>query len=853
VALPAVTRAESAERSRLLHVESYDIALDLTRGTQQFGSVCVIRFGCGEPGAASHADLDAETVREITLNGVVLDPGEVWSDGRIALTGLAGQNELRVAADFTYSNDGSALYRTTDFADGRVYCSTMLYPVNARRVFACFDQQDLKATFTMHITAPAHWTVLSNQLAPDPEPGGPGTAVWHFAPTPPVCTFSVALAAGEYQVVRAEHMTPRGQPVQLGVGCRQSLADSLDADEILAITRQGLDYYTALFDMDLPFVKHDQVFVPDFNAGACEQPGCVMVNEQFLFRARVTDYMYETRAMVILHELAHYWFGELVTDTWWDGIWLNESFAELCGIQASAEATRYTGAWTSFSGRLKQWAYFQDQLPSTHPIAPRADTLAEAIGNFDGISYAKGAAVLRQLVAYVGREEFFAGIRSYFAEHAWGNATLADFLQALTNSSGRDLTAWSKAWLESAGPNSLRGTFDLDSGGAFTRFAVLQEAQPEYPTLRPHHLAIGLYSRNADGTLVRTQRIELDVAGPRTDVPELVGLRQPDLIMLNDDDLTYALTRFDDQSLATLSTSIGQVADPLARTLCWSAVLNMALQAEISPATLVTIVAAGMGGETSVSVLQGVLSLVREVLSAVPEPAWLPAGLDQLASEASRLLRAAVPGSDHQLAWAQLLAWTATTSAQLDLVADILDGTVDVPGLVVDTELRWSLLLRLAATGRAGDAEIDAELAGDTTDAGRVHAMACRAAIGDATHKETAWHLLTGPSDFSIDTAVEVGRAFNHLLHAGLLAPYADKYFEVLPRIWAAREGSLAIALAASLFPYPAASPGLLARIDDFLASGEHDPGLIRVVREGRDIVEKALRARQAPSMTQIS
>jgi len=844
VPLPQVTRAESAERSRLLRVESYDIALDLTRGDQQFGSVSVIRFSCAEPGAASHADLDAETVSQITLNGVALDPAKAWADGRIALTGLAEQNELRVAADFGYSSDGSALYRSVDFADSRVYCRTMLYPADARRMFACFDQQDLKASFTVHVAAPAHWIVLSNQPAPQPEPAEPGVAVWHFAPTPSACTFSLALVAGEYHVVRAEHTTPRGQHIQLAVACRQSLAAYLDAADILAITRQGLDYYTGLFEMDVPFGKHDQVFVPDLNAGACEQPGCVMVNEQLLFRARVTDYLYETRATVILHELAHYWFGELVTDAWWDDIWLNESFAELCGIQASAEATRYADAWTSFCGGWKQWAYLQDQLSSTHPIAPKADTLAEAIGNFDGISYAKGAAVLRQLVAYVGREEFFAGIRGYFAEHAWGNATLADFLRALSNSSGRDLTLWSEAWLESAGPNTLRAAFDLDTEATFTRFTVLQEAPPEHPTLRPHHLAIGLYNRNADGKLVRTYRSELDVAGPRTEVPELAGLGQPDLIMLNDDDLTYALIRFDDRSLATLSTSIGEFADPLARTLCWSAVLDMAFQAAISPATLVAIVTAGMGSETSVSVLQGVLSHVRQLLSTAAEPGWLPAGLDQLAAEAIRLLRAAAPGSDHQLAWAQLLAWTAMTPAQLDLVADLLNATAELPGLVVDTELRWSLLLQLAATGRAGDAVIAAELARDTTDAGRIHALACRAAIGDSVHKDAAWQLLTGPSDFSIDTAVEVGRAFNNPQHADLLAPYADRYFTDLPRIWADREGTLAIMVASTLFPYPAASAALLRQVDDFLASAEHDPGLARVVHEGRDIVQKALRAR---------
>jgi aminopeptidase N len=845
-----ITRHESAERARLLHVDSYDVQLDLTRGDKLFRSTSVVTFDCAEPGADSYADLVAAEVIEIRLNGALIDPAGAYGDGRITLPGLAARNELRVVADCAYTYDAKGMHRAVDSADGRVYLYTNFEPADARSVYACFEQPDLKASFSFHVTAPENWLVLSNEPAPEPVLAG-GTATWHFPPTPRISTYLTAVVAGEYHLVTGTHTTPGGQVIPLGLACRQSLAGFLEADDILTITRQGFDYYTALFDRDYPFVKYDQVFVPEFSAGAMENVGCVTFSERVLFRSKVTDMMYELRATVILHEMAHQWFGDLVTMKWWDDLWLNESFAEFCATLASAEGTRFTDAWTTFSGARKTWGYRQDQLPSTHPVAADVPTLSEAIANFDGISYAKGASVLKQLVAYVGRENFFAGIRAYFAENAFGNATLADLLRALETSSGISLGDWSKAWLQTAGPNTLRSDFTVDKTGAFTSFSVLQEAPAERPTLRPHHIAIGLYNRTDDQSgreLVLTSRVEVDVAGARTAVPELAGLAQPDLILLNDDDLSYALVRFDPRSLATLTQAIGQFSDSLARTVCWSAVLDMVQEAELSVPAFVAILASGMGNEPSVSVLQTLHMTAARLMAVMADPSWTPTGKQELATAALPLLRAAAPGSDHQLAWMQLLAWTATTPEQLDLLSGLLDGTAEISGLTVDAELRWSLLRRLAATGRAGDAQIDAELERDATDAGRRHAAACRAAIPDADHKEAAWRLLAESEELGHEGVIAVAASFGRPEHAPLLEPYADAYFQVLPDLWESRGDHMKRVLADGLFPYAAASAGLLAQIDAFLAASQRDPALVRILIERRDTVERALRSRELPT-----
>jgi aminopeptidase N len=664
-----------------------------------------------------------------------------------------------------------------------------------------------------------------------------------------------AVVAGEYHLVRESHTTPGGQMIPLGLACRASLAAHLDPGDIFQITRQGLDFYTELFQAPYPFANYDQVFVPEY-PGAMENPGCVTLGEEFLFRSRVTDTMYQVRAEVILHEMAHMWFGDLVTMSWWDDLWLNESFAECCAVLASAEATRFTGAWTAFAGGRKNWGYMQDQLPSAHPVAASAPTLTEAAANFDGISYAKGAAVLKQLMAYTGRDAFFAGVRAYFAEHSFGNATLADLLRALAQASGRSLSDWSKAWLETAGPNTLRPDFEAGPGGEFTWFAVLQEAPERHPVLRAHRIAIGVYNfadgapgpDGEAGVLVRTQRVEVDVSGARTPVPELAGLPRPDLILLNDDDLGYALIRFDPRSLNTLTSSIGAFADSLARTVCWSAMIDMVQQAELSLPAFTAMLCNGMRAEESVSLLQTLHEVAAYVFARFADPQWAPQGKQRLAAAAEELLRAAEPGSDHQLAWAQLLGWTATTPGQLDLLTGLINGSIVLPALIVDTELRWTLLQRLCAAGRASDTEIDAEAERDPTDAGRRHAAACRAAVPDAAHKAAAWALMAGSQDLGLETLAGVAPAFAQPEHAHLLGPYAGRYFEALPAIWAARDesgtGSFRRAFGQLLFPYPLASPELLARIDAFLTGAAREQDLARVVTEGRDVVERALRSR---------
>ncbi len=845
MSIAEITRTETAERSRLLQVDEYDVALDLTRGGEVFGSVSVIRFRCAEPGAATYVDLIARDVHEVVLNGVPVDPG-TCAEGRIPLAGLAADNELRVVADCAYQGDGSGMHRSVDSADERVYLYTSFEPADARKVFANFEQPDLKAAFTFHVTAPANWIVLSNQPAPEPEPAGRGGAgVWHFPPTPRISTYLTAVVAGEYRLVTDEHTTPKGQVIPLGLACRASLAGHLDAGNVFTVTKQGFDFYEELFGAGYPFAKYDQVFVPEYG-GAMENVACVTISEQFLFRSKVTDLMYETRAMVILHEMAHMWFGDLVTMKWWDDLWLNESFAEYCAHLSTAEATRFTDAWTTFANLRKQVGYMQDKMPSTHPIAADVPTLSEAIANFDGISYAKGASVLKQLVAHVGRASFFDGIQHYLAGHGWANATLGDLLGALTASSGKPLADWSRAWLETAGPNTLRPEFEVGPDGAFTSFAVLQEAPAEHPTLRPHHIAIGLYHR-ADGALTRTRRVEVDVDGARVPVPELVGAEQPDLILLNDDDLGYALVRFDPRSLATLTDGIGEFTDSLARAVCWSAAVDMVGEAELSLPAFVRLLATGMGGEPAVSVLQSLHVLTARLLRTMADPAWVGEGKQQLATAAAGLLWSAEPGSGHQLAWAQLLAWTATAPDQLDLLAGLLDGSVEVPGLAVDTDLRWALLERLATTGRAGDVQIDAELERDATDAGRRHAAAARAAVPDAEHKEAAWTLLAESDDLGIEGVIEVTRGFNQPEHAKLLAPYAERYLETLPVIWSSRGEFFRPVLGQLMFPYPAVSPELVERLDAFLAE-DRDPGLARVVIEARDRAQRALRSRALPA-----
>ncbi len=836
-----LTRDEAAERARLLRAESYQVELDLTGGEIAFGSQTTIRFGCRQPGASTFIDLTAPEVSEAVLNGRTL-PAEAFDGNRIALDQLAESNDLTVRAQCSYSRSGEGLHRFTDPADKGVYLYSDLETFDAHRIYACFDQPDLKATFEFDVRCPDTWQVISN-MAPDVEEESAGLGIehWHFPPTPLMSTYITHISAGPYYVVRSEH-----DGIPLGIFCRQSLASFLDPDEILEITRQGFDYYHAAFGVRYPFGKYDQLFVPEYKAGAMENAGAVTFLEDYIFRSRVTDARHEVRAETILHEMAHMWFGDLVTMRWWDDLWLNESFATWVSLVAQAEATRWPGAWTTFTQAWKAWAYRQDQLPSTHPIAADIVDIDAVEVNFDGITYAKGAAVLRQLVAYVGRENFLAGVRAYFGDHAWGNATLADLLDALTQASGRDLAGWSKAWLETAGVNTLRAEFQVAPDGTFTEFAVLQGAPQAHPALRPHRIAIGLYDSGGKGpgSLTRRRRVELDVTGERTAVPEFAGERQPDLVLINDDDMTFAKIRLDDRSLQTLISSIGDFAESLPAALCWAAAWDMCRDAELPARDYVALVLSGLRSVTDISMLQTILRQVGAAVRRFADPGWAPAGLAVLAETLRTLLFEAEPGSDVQLAFAQALTSVASADADLALLSGLLDGSSAIDGLDVDTDLRWQLLHRLVSRGAAGQDAIDAEYDRDRTDAGERHALSCQAAIPEPAAKEAAWNQIIGGELPNASFRAALG-GFRSADQDELLAPFAPRFFDVVAGIWRDWPGDMAQYFAEIAYPETVVTHDAIDAAADYLDKTAPPAPLRRLLSEGRDDVARALRCRE--------
>ncbi|HEX8771307.1 MAG TPA: aminopeptidase N, partial [Acidimicrobiales bacterium] len=770
-----LTRAEARERANQVASISYDVSLDLTTGEETFRSETVIRFTAPLVGMATFVDLDAEVVHDFTFNGRAVDLSWAHDPGasRIKVRGLLANNELRVVADCAYQHTGVGLHRVNDPVDGNIYLHTQFEPFDAHRVFACFDQPDLKATFTLTVKAPEEWTVISNSPVLSRDGG-----VWRFAPTAVISTYLVAVVAGPYHAVEASH-----DGIPLGLYCRESLAEHLDPDEIFTVTRQGLDFFRTEFGYPYPFPKYEQLFVPEFNFGAMENPGCVTFNEQMVFRSRVTESAYESRANVILHEMAHMWFGDLVTMRWWDDLWLNESFATYMATHAQAQATRFTSAWARFAWSTKMHAVSQDQLPSTHPIsADIVDTDAVRL-HFDGITYSKGASVLKQLAAWVGAEQFREALQGYFPEHEWRNAELSDFLSALEATSGRDLGAWSKEWLETAGVNTLRATVEQGEDGRFESLAILQEANPEWPTLRSHRIAVGLYNRTEDG-IVRAERIELDVSGPRTEAPEAVGLPRPDLLIINDDDLAYAKVRLDDRSITTLSNSLSEIRDSLARSLCWASTWDMVRDGELATRRFVKLVLDHAATEPDDNVLARLLGQALAAVDVYGDPSNRSAARRLLAERARDELGRAEPESDRQLVWSRHFFSAAESEADLSFARALLDGEEEVRGLAVDTDLRWQIVSLLSSRGADdGGALIESELERDPTDIGERRAEACRAARPTPEAKAAAWdRLVTGDSSLAVQRSLTTG--FGQWGQEELVRPYVEPYFGSLRQWW---------------------------------------------------------------------
>jgi aminopeptidase N len=847
-----LSRDEARERAALLSVDGYEVSLDLRSAVgdpgsapRTFRSVTTIRFRCADPGATSFADLVASSVTAVSLNGRDLDPSEVFDGARIMLEDLSGDNELLVDAQCAYSRTGEGMHRFVDPEDGEVYLYTQYEPADSRRVFANFEQPDLKAPFRFEVRAPEGWTVWSNGT------GELRDGVWRFAETKPISTYITAVLAGPYHHVTDsyERVLKDGTRLEIPLGamCRKGLAPYFDPDDVFLVTKQGLDFFHDHFDYPYPFGKYDQAFVPEYNLGAMENPGLVTFREEFVFRGQVTRASYEHRANVVLHEMAHMWFGDLVTMVWWDDLWLKESFADFMGTFSMVESTRFTDGWITFANNRKAWAYRADQLPSTHPVTADIRDLEDAKLNFDGITYAKGASVLKQLVAYVGRDAFLEGARRYFKRNAYGNTRLGDLLSVLEETSGRDLAAWARSWLQTAGVDSLTPQVLPDAAGRVKELAILQEAAAIAPAgrpgLRPHRVAVGLYRRTADGAVERYARAEVDVDGPRTVVGELAGAEAPELVLVNDEDLTYCKLRFDENSLATLRGHLGDITDPLARALCWSALWNLTRDAILPARDFVGLVLRFAGRESHIGVLQTLHTWTNTALTYYVAPEWREEGGRLLAEEAVRRLRTAEPGSQHQLAWARFVAAVASQPAELELLQGLVEGTVEIDGLKVDQEMRWAFLRSLAAHGVADESVLTAELARDDTASGKRHQVRCLAARPSAAVKARAWESVV-ESDALSNALVEATIAgFAQPSQRELTAPYAEKYFEVIERVWAERSIQIAMDVVRGLFPSHQDSRATLDATDGWLSAHEAaPPALRRLVLEARDDLARTLR-----------
>jgi aminopeptidase N len=839
-----LTQVEAADRARLLEVTGYDVSLDLTDGHGNpgdgtFRSTTVVTFRCAEPGAETFIETAASSVRSATLNGTPLNLGGFSAETGIALTGLAAENELVVDADFAYSASGQGLQRSLDPVDKEIYLYSQFETADAQRVFACFDQPDLKSVFTWHVTVPAHWKVVSNMPVEGDEPVGPGAKIVHFRPSPRMSTYIAAVCAGPYHEVRFTH-----DGIDMGYFCRASMARYLDADDLHLVTTQGFDFFHEQFGVRYPLPKYDQLWVPDFNAGAMENFGCVTHAEaHYIFRSQVTDFEYEQRANTILHELAHMWFGDLVTMRWWNDLWLNESFAEWASHWCNSQATRFTDAWTTFLSVRKSWGYRQDQLSSTHPVYCEMPDLEAVEVNFDGITYAKGAGVIKQLVAYVGLDSFLTGLRAYFDKHAWGNATFDDLLTELESASGRELRKFAAQWLETAQVNTLRPVVEIGADGSYTSVVVKQEAPADYPTLRTHRIGVGLYDLRGD-RLVRRDLLELDVTGERTEIPALVGVPAADVLLLNDDDLSYTKLRLDERSMATVVNHIAGFESSLSRALVWNAAWDMLRDAELAARDYVTLVCAGIQGETDINLTTWTVRQAGSAVAQFADPAWQPTGWAKLAELSRVALTAAEPGSGWQLAWARAFISAARTPEEQAELRGWLSGESVPAGLVVDTELRWQLLQALASLGAATREEIEEELATDRTASGEREAAVARALIPTAENKAAVWAELTSETGVPNWLNRSLLSGFQSVKQVELTAPYAAKFFEVVGDVWARSDSEPAQEFVMLGYPTYQINEDTIALTDAWLARDGQPASLRRLVAEGRDGVVRALKAR---------
>jgi len=836
-----LTRVEAQQRRALIDTKSYEVTLDLTTSPEIFATTTVVRFAA-IAGSSTFIDAVTAAVHSVTLNGKSLDPAVVSDGVRIQLDDLDESNTLVVVADGAYTNTGEGLHRFVDPVDQEVYLYTQFEVPDARRVFAVFEQPDLKATFQFTVTAPANWAVVSNSPTPEPAFVSDSVATWTFAPTPILSSYVTALVAGPYAAVRSELTSSDGRVIPLGIFARKSLSQYLDSDYIFEKTRQGFEFYETQFDYAYPFEKYDQLFVPEFNAGAMENAGAITFTETYVFRSKVTDAIKERRVVTILHELAHMWFGDLVTMKWWNDLWLNESFAEWASTLATAEATEWNEAWTTFNAMEKSWAYRQDQLPSTHPVVATINDLEDVQVNFDGITYAKGGSVIKQLVAWVGLPQFMQGVGNYFKKHEYGNTELSDLLLELEKTSGRELTSWSKLWLETAGVNTLRPQIETSDAGDITSFAVLQEADPDYPTIRPHRLVIGFYNLRG-GKLLRDHRVEIDVDGVRTEVAELVGHKKPDLVLVNDEDLAYAKIRLDDESLTVAMEHLEDIDNPLARSIVWGAAWDATRDAEASPSDYVQLVLNNIAAETESTTIRTTLTQLATVARYYVDGARRAATIETVGDALWLLAKEAEAGSDAQFQFVKFFANLASTDDHVATLKGLLDGTVTLPGLEVDTDLAWELLEGLVLNGAVDDAAIDEALERDATSNGHQAAARARATFATPEGKKAAFDALAESDKLPNAIVRSLTMGYTHVNDPESLEQLIEPYFSSLTDIWSNRSYKIAETFVIGLYPSPLVSQKLVDATTAWLDANQDAPALRRLVIENLAGVERALKA----------
>ena len=842
-----ITRAEAVSRFEVVANPKYTVALTIDGKGETYSCVASINFDA-KNGAETWLDLISPLVDSIWLNGAELKVSEVFDGTRIKLANLKEKNSVQVKANCSYMNTGEGLHRHIDPVDNEVYIYTQFEVADSRRVFPVFEQPDIKGTLALTVTAPSKWTLISNSPTPSSVKVNEEMSTWSFAVTPTMSSYLYALCAGPY-FKKTDVYKGKFGSYPLAVFVRPSLAEFLDHEEIFEITKQGFAWFEEKFQVGYPFPKYDQIFVPEFNAGAMENVGCVTFRDEYIFRSRTTKTAYESRANTILHEMAHMWFGDLVTMKWWNDLWLNESFAEWAAHWASTGATKYNEAWTLFHVQRKAWAYRQDQLPSTHPIAANMPDLDSVYENFDGITYAKGASALRQLVAWVGEENFLKGLKAYFDKHAWKNTELTDLLSELSISSGRDLESWTKLWLQSSGATLLRPQIQTDANNVITNATIQQEppsAPPGLPpVLRPHRLVVGTYEKQ--GTkLIRTNRFEIDVEGKETKVTELVGLKRPALILVNDDDLTYAKIRLDDVSLNTATKEIASIESSLSRALIWGAVWDMVRDGEVGTGKYLDLVLAGLAAETDIGLVQQVLMQCRSAIDVYADRKNRIPYNTKFADGLQSLLAKSENGSDRQLALVRSFSAVATTDLQINRVAEILDGKEKIQGLNIDTDLRWTLLRRLVVMGKRDLAAIEEELTRDDTAMGREHAAGAKAAIPTLEAKQIAWTLVTTNESLPNSEIHSALGGLSYIDHAEIMKNFIDKYFDSVATLWNSRTHEIGQSLVTGLFPSSNITQEVIEKSDKFLAENKDlAVGARRIIIEQRDALARALRAQE--------